>query len=155
MNEAIAKHSVMRWNVAFSAGASAAGWALVSPVFGASVALGALLETVNFRGLWRGAELSVLGRQGGVGAVVGAFGLRFVLLALVLWVALDAGAHPVGLVLGLSLMMPAVVLAAWKARPRNDPTAPALASDDPLWDAWNPWLARESLPGDDDEDDRS
>jgi hypothetical protein len=32
-----------------------------------------------------------------------------------------------------------------------DPDAPALAPDDPSWDAWNPWLAREVEPSEDQE----
>jgi hypothetical protein len=142
----------LRWNLAFSAGATAAGFALVSPRFAASLALGALLETVNFRALWRASERILLGGGPGGGAAVGAFGVRFVLLALVLWVALGAGAHPVGLVVGLSLVVPAVVLAAWRARPLPGPAAAAPPPDDPSWDEWNPWLARERAPA--EEDDR-
>ena len=39
--------------------------------------------------------------------------------------------------------MPAVIIEAWRARPAVDPSAPALAPDDPAWERWNPWLARE------------
>jgi hypothetical protein len=60
------------------------------------------------------------------------------------------GAHPLGLLLGLSLIMPAAIFEAWRARPPLDPSAPALAPDDPSWDRWNPWLARESDPSDED-----
>ncbi len=150
MSETIAKQSVLRWNLAFTAGATAASWALISPRFAGSLALGALLETVNFRALWRGAEFALLGRQGGAGAVVGAFGARFVLLAIVLWVAIGAGAHPVGLVVGLSVMMPAVILAAWQARPLDAPATEVSPPDDASWDAWNPWLAREREPREED-----
>jgi len=152
MSDGIARESVLRWNLAFTAGATAASWALVSPRFAGSLALGALLETVNFRALWRGAEFAVLGRQAGAGVVVGAFGLRFLLLAVVLWVAIGAGAHPVGLVVGLSVMMPAVVLAAWKARPSDGPVAEGPPPDDESWDDWNPWLARERTPREEDEE---
>jgi hypothetical protein len=41
-----------------------------------------------------------------------------------------------------------VVLAAWRARPEPTLDAPALAPDDPSWDAWNPWTARERDPQD-------
>ncbi|MCG8436375.1 MAG: hypothetical protein MJA83_20350, partial [Gammaproteobacteria bacterium] len=64
--------------------------------------------------------------------------------------ALRYGADPVGLLLGLSLIVPAVVLAAWRARPDADPNAPALSPDDPAWDAWNPWTAREHEPDDEE-----
>jgi hypothetical protein len=81
------------------------------------------------------------------------FGLRFVLLAGAIWAALALGAHPVGLLIGLSLFVPGVLLAAWRARPAPDPEAPALAADDPSWEAWNPWLARER-DAEDGEDER-
>jgi hypothetical protein len=48
-------------------------------------------------------------------------------------------------------MVPAVVLAAWRARPAPGPAGDAPPPDDPSWDAWNPWLARErELPGEDE-----
>jgi len=34
-----------------------------------------------------------------------------------------------------------------------DPNAPRLDDDDPSWDRWNPWLARESAPSDEQEDE--
>ena len=142
--------ATLGWNLAFCAGAVAAGFELVSPRFAASLALGALLETLNFRFLWRASQRVLLARAP-AGAVLGAFGLRFALLALALWAALRAGADEVGLVIGLSLMVPAVVLAAWRARPAPGPAGGAPPPDDPSWDAWNPWLARErELPGEDE-----
>lgn len=148
------QHSVLGWNLAFSAGACAASYTLVSPRFALALGLGALLEVMNFRSLWRSCERIFLSDYEGMGAAapaVGAFGLRFLLLAGVLFFAIRAGMHPVGLVVGLSLIMPAAVLAAWRVRPPVDPDAPALADDDPTWDAWNPWLAREVEPAEDDE----
>jgi hypothetical protein len=142
--------ATLGWNLAFCAGAVAAGYELVSPRFAASLALGALLETLNFRFLWRASQRILLAGSP-AGAVLGAFGLRFALLALALWAALRAGADEVGLVIGLSLMVPAVVLAAWRARPAPGPAGEAPPPDDPSWDAWNPWLARErELPGEDE-----
>jgi hypothetical protein len=142
--------ATLGWNLAFCAGAVAAGYELVSPRFAASLALGALLETLNFRFLWRASQRILLAGAP-AGAVLGAFGLRFALLALALWAALRAGADEVGLVIGLSLMVPAVVLAAWRARPAPGPVGDAPPPDDPSWDAWNPWLARErDLPGEDE-----
>jgi len=152
MNEAMTKSAVLRWNLAFSAGATAASFALLSPRFATSLALGALLETVNFRTLYHASERVLLMGGGASGAAVGAFGLRFVLLAAVLWVALGAGAHPVGLVVGLSLVVPAVLLAAWRARPGDGPSGPVPPPDDPSWDAWNPWLARERTPSEEEEE---
>jgi hypothetical protein len=139
----IQERVVLGYSLALSAGGAAVGWAFVSPRFAGSLALGAALEAVNFRALfghWRHALLG--GGRGGLGG----FGLRIVLLGAAMWAALAVGAHPAGLVIGLSLVVPAVVLAAWRARPRPDPDAPALAADDPTWDAWNPWLARERGP---------
>jgi hypothetical protein len=142
--------ATLGWNLAFCAGAVAAGYELVSPRFAASLALGALLETLNFRFLWR-ASRRILLAGAPAGAALGAFGLRFVLLAVALWAALHAGADEVGLVIGLSLMVPAVVVAAWRARPAAGPAVDAPSPDDPSWDAWNPWLARErELPGEDE-----
>jgi hypothetical protein len=57
----------------------------------------------------------------------------------------------VGLVLGLSLILPAALIEAWRSRPPIVEDAPALPEDDPGWNDWNPWLARERL--DDPEDD--
>jgi len=67
-------------------------------------------------------------------------------------VALYLGADPVGLLIGLSLIMPAAVIEAWRARPPVDASAPALADDDPTWERWNPWLAREREADEERED---
>ncbi len=143
VSEAMRKSSVMGWNLAFSAGACAASWAFVSPRFAGSVALGALLETVNFRGLWRSAEATFGRATPSASTALAAFGARFVLLAAVLWFALDRGVDPIGLVVGLSVIIPATVLAAWQARPRPGPVGVAPPPDDPSWEEWNAWLARE------------
>jgi hypothetical protein len=149
----IQERAVQGWSLAFSAGAAAASWALVSPRFAGSLALGAALEALNFRalfGYWRSALLG----EGRIGLVAfGSFGLRFVVLAGAVWAALALGAHPVGLLVGLSLFVPGVLIAAWRALPEPEPDAPALAPDDPAWEAWNPWLAREREPQPDDEDE--
>ncbi len=58
----------------------------------------------------------------------------------IIWIV---GAHPVGLVIGLSTIIPAAILEAWRARPLIESAATGLAPDDPAWDRWNPWLARE------------
>jgi hypothetical protein len=144
---------VLGWSLAFSAGATAASWALVSPRFAGSLALGAALEALNFRALFGYWRRALLGAER-VGLVrFASFGLRFVALAGGIWAALALGAHPVGLLIGLSLFVPGVLIAAWSARPAPDPDAPALAADDPGWEVWNPWLARERDPSD-DEDER-
>jgi hypothetical protein len=53
------------------------------------------------------------------------------------------GADPAGLLIGLSIVMPAAVIEAWRTRPAIDPTAPAIDPEDEAWERWNPWLARE------------
>jgi hypothetical protein len=138
---------VERLNLAVSAGAAAAGYALVSPAFGAGVAAGAAIEAVSFRHLLSSGRRLFEGRAAGWGA---GFGLRFGLLGAGIAASLWAGAHPVGLVIGLSLILPLVVVEAWRTRPPIDPNAKALPPDDPAWKRWDPWLARER---EDDEGD--
>ncbi len=141
---------IERTNLALCAGAAAAGWWLVTPAFALSLGFGALLEAVNFRGLRRSAEFLFGGQIQGSQAWSGVFALRFGLLVIGIGAALAFGADPLGLLLGLSLIMPAAIFEAWRARPPLDPMAPALAPDDPSWDRWNPWLAREGDPDDED-----
>jgi hypothetical protein len=85
------------------------------------------------------------------GRWTGLYGLRFALLVIGIGGGLALGADPVGLVIGLSLIMPTTIWVAWRNRPPIDPNAPALAADDPEWERWNPWLAREQEAGDEDE----
>jgi hypothetical protein len=148
MNGGLRVDKVERLNLALCAGAVAASAPLVSAAFAASVAAGALLEVVNFRGLIRAGRSLFAGSPSGWGV---GWSLRFGFLALGIGAALYAGAHPVGLVIGLSMIMPAAVIEAWRSRPPVVADAPALPPDDPCWDRWDPWLARERDP-DDDED---
>jgi hypothetical protein len=78
------------------------------------------------------------------------FGIRFGLLAIAIIAALELGADPLGLLVGISLSMSAVVFWAWRNRPAviEQAAAPALAADDPSWDDWNVWQGKE-LPPDD------
>jgi hypothetical protein len=147
---AMTEGAVLGWNLAFSAAACALCLAFLSPRFAASFALGALVEAANFRSLWRSSARILLPNGMSSGPTLAAFGLRFVLLGLLVAFALRGGAHPVGLLAGLSMIVPAILLAAWRARPPVVPSATALAPDDPSWDRWNPWLARER---DDEEED--
>jgi hypothetical protein len=142
---------IERANLALCAGATAASWWLASPAFALSLGAGGLLEAVNFRGLRRSAEFLFSGHLGAGSGWQGLFALRFGLLVLGIGAALALGAHPVGLLIGLSLIMPASIFQAWRSRPPLDPNAPALAPDDPSWDRWNPWLARERDPSDDED----
>lgn len=146
-------HPVERLNLTLSASAVAASWWLVSPLFAMSLGFGALLEAVNFRGLHRQAQLLFFGAIRSGGGWTGLYGLRFALLVIGIGGALALGADPVGLLLGLSLIMPTTVWVAWRHRPPVDPDAPALDPEDPAWERWNPWLAREQSADADDEDE--
>jgi hypothetical protein len=141
-------HPMERWNLGLSAGAVAASFALASPRFACSVAAGAALEALNFRGLHRASELFFEGAL--PGSWQAGFALRFGLLAAGIVAAVLLGAHPIGLLAGLSIMVPAAVIGAWRSRPPIQPDAPALDPDDPEWERWDPWLARER---EDDKDD--
>jgi hypothetical protein len=142
---------IERTNLTLSAGAVAASFALASPGFAASLAFGALLEAWNFRGLRRSAQFLFWGEIHGSRGWLGVYALRMGLLVVGIGAALYFGAHPIGLLIGLSLIMPATVIEAWRARPRVDPTAPSLPESDPGWERWNPWLARERDPEEESE----
>jgi hypothetical protein len=135
--------STQRTNLKLSAGAVAASLVWATPIFAFSLLVGAVLEGLNFHGLRRSAQFMFGGEIAGSRAWIGVFALRFSLLAIGICTALYFGADPVGLLIGLSLMIPAAVIEAWRSRPAIDPQAPALDADDPSWDDWNPWLARE------------
>jgi hypothetical protein len=139
-------------NLTLSVGAVAATWWLVSPVFAASLGFGALLEAVNFHALHQQARLLFWGQIRSGGSWTGLYGLRFGLLVIGIGGSVALGADPIGLMIGLSLIMPVSVWAAWRNRPTVDPNAPALDPDDPEWDRWNAWLARETQLTDDEED---
>ncbi|MBW2271404.1 MAG: hypothetical protein JRH16_22860 [Deltaproteobacteria bacterium] len=134
---------IERTNFTLSAGAVAVSFVFSSPLFALSLALGAALEAVNFRGLRNQTQFLFWGQIQSGGQWTGVFGLRFVILIVGIGAALYFGADPAGLLIGLSLIMPAAVIEAWRTRPAIDPSAPALDADDPSWDRWNPWLARE------------
>ena len=82
-----------------------------------------------------------------------AYGIRFVLLAIGIIAAVYFGANIIGMVIGLSLIVPATIIEAWRSRPPIDPNAPRLVNDDPSWDRWNPWLARETEAPDEPEEE--
>jgi hypothetical protein len=144
---------IERWNIAISAGAVATSLALATPAFATSLAIGAALEAANFRALRRSAQFLFWGVMPGERAWAAVFGLRFSLLAIGICAALYFGANAAGLLIGLSLIMPATVIEAWRSRPPIDTDAPRLDDDDPSWDRWNPWLARESKVHDESEDE--
>ena len=144
---------IERWNIAMSAGAVATSLAVATPLFATSLAVGAALEAANFRALRRSTEFLFWGVMPGQRAWAAVFGMRFGLLAIGIGAALYFGADALGLVIGLSLIMPATIFEAWRSRPPIDPNAPKLDDDDPSWDRWNPWLARESASSEEYEEE--
>jgi hypothetical protein len=144
---------IERWNIAISASAVATSLAVATPAFATSLAVGAALEAANFRAMRRSAQFLFWGVMPGQRAWAAVFGLRFILLATGICAALYFGADAAGLLIGLSLIMPATVIEAWRSRPPVDTSAPRLDDDDPSWDRWNPWLARESKVRDEGEEE--
>lgn len=97
---------------------------------------------MNFRGLFGLAQAAFANEA----RAASGFALRLPLLGALLFFAIRAGVDAAGLLVGLSTLVPAVVVAAWQARPRAAADVsglPALAPDDPSWDQYSPWLARE------------
>jgi hypothetical protein len=141
-------------NAALCGGAAALSLALGSERFAASVAIGGVIEALNFRTLRRIGTAVVSGAAPGAAAAVGSFGLRFALVGLAVGVALHQGAHPVGLVLGLSMIVPAALAGAWMNRPSAAPADEAAVPppDDASWEDWNAWLARPRDEGREDDE---
>lgn len=143
---AVSRAAISRTSLALAVAAVAAAALFASPLFALSLALGALFEHLNFRGLYRKAAALVLPDGPGAGRGIALALPRFALLAAAIALALALGAHPIGLVIGLSLVVPAAVIEAWRVRPPVDPEARALPPDDEAWERWDPWLAREREP---------
>jgi len=106
---------VEQWNLGLSASAVAASLALATPHFATSLAAGAFLEAVNLGALRRSALRFFAGRM--TRSWTGAFALRFLALAVAIFLTLQAGANPVALLIGMSITMPAVLIDAWLNRP--------------------------------------
>lgn len=109
--------NVERWNLGLSAGAVAASFALVTPHFAGSLAAGAFLEALNLGAIHRGAQKLFGGELAGARGWVGVFSMRFLTLAAAIFVTMNAGADPAGLLIGLSIAMPATLIDAWLNRP--------------------------------------
>jgi hypothetical protein len=147
---------VERLNLTLSAGAVAASMALATPHFATSLAVGAALEAVNFRALRRMGKRLVSGELVATGPQIGIFGVRFLLLATAIVLSMAAGANPVALLIGLSIVVPAVVIDAWRHRPPIEACEPVPVPppDDPSWDEWNVWRVQgvdSPSPSDEDE----
>lgn len=140
-----------RVNLGITTGALAVSLVAASPQFAASLGLGAAFGALNLHGLLGVARRMFAGELQGSGAAVGFLGVRLALLAAAIGISLRVGAQPVALVMGLSLVVPATLIAAWRLRPPIDPAAPALSADDPAWERWDPQLARERPPGEEDD----
>jgi hypothetical protein len=141
-----------RLNMGLSAGAIAASFAVATPHFATSLACGAAIEALNFRFLYRSAQALFGGELANQNMWLAVFGLRFGLLAAGIIAAMVVGADPLGLVLGLSLVMPAAVISAvWNRPPVLDhpPTSP-LAPEDPSWERYSIWRAAEVEPADEE-----
>jgi len=142
---------IERTSFALSAGAIATAAALATPHFAVSLATGAVLSAINFRALRASAVAAFFGQLDSRVLWNGLFAIRFAFLAIAIGVATSADVDPAGLCVGLSLVVPAAFIEAWRTRPPLDPNAPALDPDDEAWDRWNPWLAREVEPQGEDE----
>lgn len=148
VNELIRERAVVSWCLAFFALACALAWALAHARVVPGIALGAALGLLNFHALFGFSRRVLFGGAGGTW-----FALRFLLLGGALWLALTYGADPVGLLIGLSLLIPAVVAAAFQVRPKPAPAAASHAPpcDEEEWARWNPWLARERIDAEEGE----
>jgi len=109
--------TVEQLNLGLSAGAVAVSFAFVTPHFATSLAAGAFLEAINLGAIHRGARKLFKGELAAVRGWLGMLSLRFILLALAIFVTMQAGANPAALLIGLSLAMPATVIDAWIHRP--------------------------------------
>ena len=139
---------VERLNLTLSAGAVAATFAFASPHVASSLAIGAALEAMNFGALIRGARIYLGGGEQGSGPWLALFSVRFILLGAGIVLAMQAGAHPVALVCGLSIAIPTVLIDGWLNRPAIDPEAPAEGGwgewsvpppEDESWDRYSIW----------------
>lgn len=136
---------VERLNLGLSAGAVAASFALASSAFASSLAAGAAIEALNFRTLHGSARRFFAGELGGAGLWLGVVTLRLGILGAAIVLAISAGAQPVALVIGLSMVMPAVVIDAWRHRPEVIPQPddsapyPVPPPDHPAWDRFSVW----------------
>lgn len=142
---------IERTSLALCAGATVVAGAFSTPLFAVSLAAGAALATINFHAMRSSAVAVFRGEIDNQMLWNALFAVRFTFLAVGIGVAILAGVDPIGLAIGLSLVVPAALIEAWRARPAVDPSAPALDPDDEAWDRWNPWLAREMEVQEEDE----
>lgn len=145
---------VEQLNLGLSAGAVAASFALLTPHFALSLAAGAALEALNFGAIHRGAqrlfEVDAATGEREVNAQikgwVGVFSMRFLILAAAIYAVMEVGADPAAMIIGLSIVMPATMIDAWRNRPAVvDPaTLPILLEDETdddkeYWENYSIW----------------
>ena len=107
---------VERLNLGLSAGAVAASYALSTPHFATSLAAGAALEAINLGAIHRGAKRLFAGQMLTNGWV-GVLAMRLLVLSFAIFMVMRMGAHPIALLIGLSITMPATIIDAWMNRP--------------------------------------
>ena len=148
---------VERVTLVVSLGSVGAAYALAPPRFALGVAVGAAIEALNLRVQVRAAR-RFFEHQASRSAMnwVSGFGVRFGLMACAILFAVELGTDPLGLLAGLLLALPGVFIWAWRNRPPlvAEPVRSALAPDDPSWDRWSVWRAREVMPDDVAEEDQ-
>ena len=113
---------------------------IISAILSAAYAL-----IIHFREPDLRAEALFAGVVNGGGPWVGVLSLRIGLVVAGIVVAMTAGANPLALVIGLSLAMPAAVIAAVLNREEVIPQEAdaGLGPDDPSWDSYSIWRATE------------
>ena len=131
---------IERINLALSAGVVATAAAVASPLFAMSVAIGALVEGLSFRGLSIASRAFFAGVIRGQTAWLVLLAMRLGLVGALLYGAVRLGIDPIGLLLGLSVILPASVLGAIRMRPAIDPNAGPV-EDEPADTDWG-WDAR-------------
>ena len=96
---------------------------------------------MNFRTLHGAARRFFAGELGGPGLWLGVFAFRLAILGVAMGFAITSGLEPIPLVLGLSLVMPAVVIDTWRNRPAvvDQSDFPVPPPDDPAWDRFSVW----------------
>ncbi len=144
-------HPLERVNLTLSTGSVAALLAFAPAPFASSFALGAALEAINFRALVACSARLFSGEVAGAQPWAALMAMRLFVLCTAMGVALWGGAHPLGLLAGVSTIVPAVAVAAWIHRPTDLTPLAGLEPDDPSWDRWSVWRAGEIEP-DDQED---
>ena len=106
-------------NLTLSTGGVAAVLAFAPSGFASSYALGVALEAVNFRALVACSARLFSGELEGGRPWAVLMAMRLFVLCSALAVALWGGAHPLGLLAGVSTVVPAIAVAAWIQRPQG------------------------------------